>query len=84
MKTTEITLKIIVNENLSQAISSYLQTIIEDLKENEDREYYKIRQSNIHSGIFNEEERKEIENYLAFKAGFNNIHGIYYGNWKHK
>lgn len=84
MKTTELALKIIVNDNLSQALQNYLQNIINSLKEEEEKEYYKIRQSNIHSGIFNEEERKEIENYIAYKAGFNTIHGIYYANWKHK
>ena len=66
MKTTELALKIIVNDNLSQALQNYLQNIINSLKEEEEKEYYKVRQSNIHSGIFNEEERKEIENYIAY------------------
>ena len=62
-KTTAIEFKIIVNQDLFNALIAYLDQIANNCSS---------------------EEKKEIENYLAYKAGFNGVAGNFYCNWKHQ
>lgn len=84
IKTAEIKLKFIINDELINALKNYLDNIISNCTTEEEQEYYKQRKNNIHSKIINTDEQKEIENYIAYKAGFNGIAGNYYSNWKRK
>lgn len=81
-KKVEIKLKIIMNEELINAIKNYETAIIEQCNEKDQKNYYEERKNNIVSGITETDEIKEIENYIASKSGFNGIAGEYYCNWK--
>lgn len=81
-KKAEIKLKFILNDDLIEALKNYEDSIIQQCKTEEEKEYYEERKSNIHSGIINTDEQRELENYLAYKAGFTGIVGNYYSNWK--
>lgn len=84
IRTTEIKLKFIVNDELIDALKNYLDKIIESCQTEEEKAYYSQRKSNIHARILNADEQKEVENYLAYKAGFNSVTGNYYSNWRRK
>lgn len=83
-KTTAIEFKIIVNQDLFNALIAYLDQIANNCSSDDEREYYLERKIKLQSEVIDEEEKKEIENYLAYKAGFNGVAGNFYCNWKHQ
>ena len=84
LKTTAIEFKIIVNQDLFNALIAYLDQIANNCSSDDERDYYLERKIKLQSEVIDEEEKKEIENYLAYKAGFNGVAGNFYCNWKHQ